>query len=555
MVTAITMAQPDTVRRASPLQIKGAIYSLCLTMYSASAAADITVTPEIETAAYGFWLRDERAGPGLDKGLAFMAVPTITLTHKGQQSSASINVKNESVWYDDSQRNHKSLTTFKGSSGVSMFDNRLSLQLNAQSGHQVRSAENNIYSDIITGSDNLSKTSSYGANLSFATLNSAAVQTKVNLSYRKFSSDRPEIADGIDSFDNDTLQASVQLAAGSRGAGAFGLLSGNISKTTRQSAQDFEREQASFIAGLPLFANLSAIVRANYQDNAGEGNNNIGGYFDTFKSYGAGLEYRFGAVSYINVTQNRSTRSGELALPDDENEDDKYYATEVYIAPSRRSSLRYRYDRQFFGRTTSVAGQYNMRTVSARLTVAETLQVLSNLDQIFEDLGIFVCPTGSQEIGDCVKPPTNNYQLQPGETLQQFFQSGFDISEELVKRRSAVFNLGYNNRRVKLNLSLSQTEDEYAESLRSRKTKAVSAVSSWQIGRLTHFQLSARHYDLSYYDVQRTDKNFSVETGFKRELNDHATVKLMFRRTVRNSSQQAFDLSENRVWLSYSHRL
>ncbi len=562
MVTATTMAQADAISqaRASHWRTKRHVFSLLLlAMYSGSGVADISVTPEIETGAYGFWLRDEQAGPGLDKGLAVMAAPAITVTHQGRQSTASFNIKNESVWYDDSQRSHKSLTSYSGSSGISMFDNRLSLQLNARSGHQVRSAQNNIFSDIITGSDNLSKTSSYGANLNFANRRSAAIQTKLNLSYRKFSSDRPDVDDGIGSFDNDSLQAAVQLAAGTRGAGAFWLVNGNVSRTNRESEQDFDSEQASLVAGLPLFANLSAIVRASYQDNANgmgnSGNSNFGGYFDTFKSYGAGLEYRFGAVSYINVTKNRSTRSAELLLPEDESDDDNYYATELYLAPSRRSSLLYRYDRQFFGRTTTVAGQYNMRTVSARLAVSEALQVLSNLDQIFEDLGIFVCPAGSQQFGDCIKPPTNNYQLQPGESLQQFFQTGFDISEELVKRRSAAFNLGYTNRRLKVNLSLSQTEDEYAESLRSSRTKQISTVSTWQIGRLTSFQLSASHYDLSYNDNERTDRNISVVTGFVRELNEHATIKLMFRRNVRNSSQQSFDLSENRVWLSYSHRL
>ncbi|GAB2929697.1 hypothetical protein [Rheinheimera gaetbuli] len=561
MVTATTMARLDTLRLARGAQRQIAVCMctmVAFTMYSASSAADITVTPEIETGAYGFWLRDELAGPGVDRGLAVMAAPAILMTHKGLQSSASLKIKNESVWYDDSQRKHKNLTSFTGNSGLSMFDNRLSLQLNAKSDHQVRNAQSNIFSDIITGSDNLSKTTSYGANLLFTNLRTAAVQTKLGLSYQKFRSERPDLDDGINSFDNNSLRATMQLSGGTRGVGAFWLLSGNVNQTSRESAQDFDSEQASFVGGLPLFGNLSAIVRASYQDNINgdvAGSGNFVNYFSTFESYGAGLEYRFGTVSYINVTQNRSSRSGEQDAADEETEEEKYYATEIFIAPSRRSSLLYRYDRQFFGRTTSVAGQYNMRLVSARLNVSESLQVLSNLEQIFEDLGIFVCPLGSQQIADCIKPPTNNYQLQPGESLQQFIQQGFDISEELVKRRSALFNLGYTQRRLKLNISLSRTEDQYAESLRSSVTKAVNVVSSWQVGRLSSFQLSASHYDMSYNDEERTDNNILVETGFERKLNEHATVKLKFRRTVRNSSQDTFNLSENRVWLSYSHRL
>ena len=562
MDTAITMVQPET-HSAERLLAKFFRYGAAcgVLLVCSPVVADVTLTPEIETAAYGFWLRDASAGGGLDKGLAFMAAPALTFSHKGQSTFANFNVKNESIWYDDSQRDHKSLTNYYASTGLALFDGRVALQLDAKSDYQVRSSQTNIFSDIITGSENLAKNSSYGASINFRNRNQSVVSIQASLAYKKLDSELPESDDGLGSFDNDTVQAALQFGAGNRAKGAFWLLSGSHNKLNRQEQGDFTSQQANLVAGLPLFSGLSAIVRASYQDNnngrenTGEGN--FFGFFRTFKSYGAGLEYRFGKTSYLNITRNRSERGGEIQLPDTDTErdEDDFYAAELYFAPSRRSSLQYTLDRQFLGRTTSIAGQYNMRSVTARLSVSETLQVLTNLDQIFEDLGIFVCPIGSQQLGDCVKPPTNNYQLQPGESLQQFFQPGFDVSEELVRRRSALFNLGYSKRRLKLNLSLSKLEDEYEESARVTQTELVNVLTSWQLGQHSRFHFSASHYDMSYSDNTRTDKNILVETGFERDLNANASVKLMFRRTERNSSEEEFDLSENRVWLSYRHKL
>ncbi len=557
MATVTTMAQARILRGQVAGCRRVRIFCFMATVLAVSPytsiAAETKVTPEIETSSYGFWLRDEQVGSGLDKGLAFMAVPAVSLTYKGPQGSSSVYLKNESVWYEDSQRSHKSLTSYSVNSGITAFDNRVSLAVNAQSGHQVRNSQNNVFSDIITGSENLSQTSSYGATLGVSSRSSSAIQTKLGVSYRKFRSEQPDADDGIGSFDNDNMQANVLLGGGRRASGAFWLINGDYNKTTRESQPDFSRQQVNAVAGLPLLFGLSFIVRGSYEDNSSD--THFSGYYDTFRSYGYGLEYRLGRASHINVTRNHSKQSGDISGSDREKDNDEYYAAEVFLAPSRRSSLSYRYDRRFWGRTAIAAGQYNMRTVSARLSVTESVQVLSNLDFILHDLGIFVCLEGARQITDCVKPPTNNYQLLPGQSFQQLFQSEFEINEELVKRRSAMFNLGYAKRRLKLSLAVSQSEDEYVESLRSIETTSVSTSSAWQINQHTALRLTASHYDMKYNDDVRTDNNILLETGVERQLNEHAKVKLMFRRTVRNSSLEAFDLSENRVWLSYSHRL
>lgn len=529
-----------------------------------SVHAETTITPEIETSSHAYWLRDQQLGSGLDKGVALLAEPSLTVSYSGAQGAGSAFIKNESVWYDDSQRNHKSLTSYLLNSGVTAFDNRLRFNMTAQSAYQVRNSQNNVFSDIITGSENLSRTDSYGAGLELASRSTATVRAKLNMSYRKFSSDQPDVDDGIGNFDNNNTQLKAQFAAGRRRSGLFWLLDATHDNTSRESLQDFSSERINSVAGLPLLSSLSVILRGNYEDNSQNnteaGNSNFSGYYRSFKSVGYGLEYRFGRASRINVTRNHASFSGDNASAGNEssgkrvgNED--YYAAEVHLVPSRRSSLTYSYDRRFFGSTSTLTGQYNLRTITARLSFSEAVQVLSNLDLVSEDLGVFVCPDGAQQITDCVRPPSSNYQLLPGQSFKQGIEQSYDVSQELVKRRAAALNLGYSNRRVKLNLTISEIEDEYVESERLTETTMLSAAAAWQISRRTSYQLSASHYDSSYADIQRADSNILVETGFEHQLNKDAKVGFMFRRTARNSSLQQFNLEENRLSLSYNHRL
>src|SRR5690606_5216475 len=104
------------------------------------------------------WLRDQQRGTGLEKGLALLAEPSLTVSYSGAQGAGSAFIKNESVWYDDSQRKNKSLTSYLLNSGVTAFDNRLRFNMTAQSAYQVRNSQNNVFSDIITGSENLART-------------------------------------------------------------------------------------------------------------------------------------------------------------------------------------------------------------------------------------------------------------------------------------------------------------------------------------------------------------------------------------------------------------
>jgi uncharacterized protein (PEP-CTERM system associated) len=301
--------------------------------------------------------------------------------------------------------------------------------------------------------------------------------------------------------------------------------------------------------GTPLLPGLSIVSRASYEQA-----DNLQRFASEFSSMGTGLEWQFGRMSRINLTRNWSekTISGPV---EDEVIDDEYTAAEVYLAPTRRTSFSYTSDQRYYGRSTEISGQYNLRFLTMRLSVSDRVDTQSFFQQTTEDLGIFVCPAGAAEFTDCFRPPSNNYQLGVGESLQQLFQNGVELSENIVKRHSESLNIGYNKNRLKLNVQFSSSEDEYLETARFNERKTWVVQSGWRLTEHADLSFSARDYEIDYQDEQRKDRNRSVELGLKTELNTHSDISFSLRRTSRNSNVNSFDVKENRVWVTYSYRL
>lgn len=504
--------------------------------------------PELETRTYGYWIRDEQASGGLDKGMAALLKPSIAFNLTGNNASSALFLQNESVWYDDSQRSHKSLDKFSWRNMFNAYDDRVSFGLSADSGYRIRDSRNGVFSDIITGTENLSKTNNYGANANFRTSSTADVNAQLGLAYNKLSSRQPELQDNYGNFDNDTLSTFLALGSSQRQSPLFWQLTGNYHKTGRDGNRgDFVSKRASATTGLPLLPSLSMIVRGSYEEN-----DNTSGYANEFTSFGAGFEYQFGHASRINVTQNWATRAVGVQQEDI---DETYLAAEVFLAPTRRTSLSYSLDRRYFGRSSNLQGQYNLKFLSVRLSVREDVQTLSSFDQIIEDLGIFVCPNDATQFTDCFRPPSNNYQLGTGESFQQLFNTELELSEELIKRRTAAMTIGYNKNRLALSVMLSRSEDLYVETERENDRNSFNVQSSWKLSQHSSLLFSGHYYDINYLTDDRQDKNLAVEIGIKRKLNEHSEIKAMLKRISRNSSVDSFDLTENRVWLSYTIRL
>uniref|UniRef100_A0A486XTE2 Glycine-rich cell wall structural protein n=1 Tax=Rheinheimera sp. BAL341 TaxID=1708203 RepID=A0A486XTE2_9GAMM len=524
-------------------------FSVAVSLSAPLYAADTEIKPELKAATYGFWLREEQNGNGLDKGLAMLLTPSLSINISDKNLTSALFYKNESVWYDDAQRSHNSLEQYSWNNVLSGFDERVRLALTAESQHQIRNSQQGVFSDIITGAENLAKNRKHGAKLDFSTRRNATVSAKLSFSYTDLRSEVPEADDSLGDFNNTFSDVSLSLGTTRRQSPFFWQLKGNYSRTVRDIGGDFVNRRLSGIMGTPLLPGVSIVNRGSHEKAA-----NLVGLASEFSSLGTGLEWQFGRVSRINFTRNWSERtfSGPVV---EEVIDEEYTAVEVYLAPTRRTSLSYISDRRYYGRSTEISGQYNLRFLTMRLSVTDGVDTQSFFEQTTEDLGIFVCPSASAEFEDCFRPPSSNYQLGVGETLQQWVYNGVELSENLVKRYSESLNIGYNKNRLTLNVQLSSSEDKYLETDRINERKSVALQSVWRLTEQADLSFTARGYEIDYRDEQRKDKNSSVELGVKTQLNAHSDISFSLRRMRRNSNVNSFDVEESRVWLTYSYRL
>ena len=108
---AITMAQINVVlKHYQQLYRTALLLGTSCSLFSLQAA-ELDIKPSLTASSYAFWLREQQQGNGLDKGLAGLLSPMLAINSTSRHVTSALSLKNESVWYDDAQRSHKSLSS------------------------------------------------------------------------------------------------------------------------------------------------------------------------------------------------------------------------------------------------------------------------------------------------------------------------------------------------------------------------------------------------------------------------------------------------------------
>ena len=335
MVMATIMAQVN----ARTLLHCGTLLIVALATLPA-IAAETQIAPKIRASSYAYQIKEFDTA-GTDEGVAIALSPSIDFSLDSKVLQTRFSWQHESLFYEDDQRRNRSYDEFAFSNIVSLFNERLTWGVNARNSYQVRNSQSGIFNDKITAGGELSEATSYGSFINLSTAAYSDLNAALRLEYNHSEYDQPDIDDGLPAFDNDSYRAGLLLASRDRSNTAFWRLEGALGKTRRQQLRDYDNRAAQAIIGLPLSSRLSLIGRGSYEFTD---NNNF--YQNQFYSYGGGIELKLGRVSWINVSVNQSTTKRF----DQEDEDTTYWATEFYLAPSRRTSLEGSYDRRYFGR-------------------------------------------------------------------------------------------------------------------------------------------------------------------------------------------------------------
>jgi len=541
----ITMAPNNCRKLRTRLAYCACLVTLaCATVMQSATAAQTRLSPELRTALYGYQL-DLSGQPDKDKGAAWEVEPSLSWLRQSAAMQTRIRWQHNTVVYKDEQRDDRHFNDLLLANRMTFLRDRISWDLNASQSYQLRNSRLGIFSDKITGGENLSRVQRYGSGLSYRSLPSSPYRVEAALSYNNTDSQSPLIDDGLFEYKTDAYSGSWLLGTNQRGLNFFWQYNGQLQEIERSRGPDVSIRNHALVMGVPFAPNFSVIGRAGAErvDNGSAVDNK-------FDYFGAGVEYRFGARSRINVTMNRSD-SSVFGQAKDTN---TYVASEFVIAPTRRTSLEGNFDRRYFGRTMSLQGRYDLRFLSMRLRMTDNIRTQNLFDREEEELGIFVCPDTATDFNDCYRPPSNLYVPVFGESLQELSIINAELREELVQTRNIGFSLGYSKNRLNLNLTLSSRETDYLETNEFNRSHNVSLDSSWRLDQRNRLTAAISYYDIDYRNEARQDKNLSLSAGYIRTLSASSDLRITARRLNRNSTLEQFDNSENRVWLEYKHR-
>ena len=507
-------------------------------------AAESLFDASLKSAVYGYQLKTAEQSNKTDD-LVWELAPTINWQRQSAAMKTRINWRHETLFYNDAQPDKRSFNEFDFNNQISFFRERLIWSLEASQAYQIRNSRLGIFSDKITGVENLSKTNRYGSELSFRNLSSAKYRTELDLSYRNYDSAAAEVDDGLLSYLTEAYDGRWLFGTNDRGLNFFWQYNGNIQRAERSTDTNVSGLFHGLVVGVPFAPKFSVIGRAGSErlDNGRE-------YDNSFDYFGAGVEFRFGARSRINVTMNRS----DSEAFGQRKETDTYAASQFLIAPTRRTSLEGSFDRRYFGRTWDLQGKYDLRFLSMRLRISDNVRTQNQFDRELEDLGIFVCPVGSTDLSGCFKPPTDKYMPVFGETLLQVRGPNSELREELVEQRNLSLTVAYSKNRLNASITLSDTELRYVESGDFSTNQGAALQLSWKLTEHSQLLANVNYYDIDYRNENRKDENLSASVSYQQQLTKRSDLRFTIRRLDRNSSIAEFENSENRVWMEYTYK-
>lgn len=511
---------------------------------AAAHAAETRFEPTLRSALYAYQIEPELS-TSKDEGAAWELSPALAWYRSAANMQTRFNWQHDSLLYKDEQRERSHYNELTFSNELTALNRRLSWEVNAQQNYQIRDSRRGIFSDKITGAENLSKVLSYGSAVRYRNIPTAKYRTEVALRFTEFDSDATLADDGFGSYETTSYSMNWAFGTSARAMNFFWLYDGVAQEIERSSDSDVSIRTHNLTLGVPFAPNISVVGRLG-----SERVDNQSNYNNKFDYFGGGLEYRFGARSRINLTVNKS----DSGVAGENSETDTYVATEFVFAPTRRTSFEGSLDRRYFGRSLVLQGKYNLRFLSIRANVSDRVLTQNLFDFEMQDLGVFVCPNNSSSFADCFRPPTNQYVPAPDENLQQLNIVSAELRQEVVKIRNTGINVGYAKNRLNLNVNLNIVTTDYVERGDESENRNIGLQASWQLNDHNKLFSNISYYDIDYSNDNRKDNNLSAAIGYQRTLTAKSEAKVTVRRLNRNSSLADFDNSENRIWLDYQYR-
>lgn len=396
------------------------------------------------------------------------------------------------------------------------FENLLSFQAAGALNYQNTNSANFLVSDFIANSDSLAKTRSNRLSSTLTLEQGDWVRGQGTASYSDTASERS--ITNNNALDNDSYQLTGNLINGDEAKYFLWSVTGTYQNTERGQANtgDFESRTGDGFIDTRIYGDWAIRLTARHEANQISDRDDTNSLVREFNSYGAGLTYRRAENRYISITANKS----DSDIEDDDGE--TFIGLDMQWALSTRTRITATYGRRFYGESASASIGYNSKYLRTSFSYTEDVTNTSRLLADPENLGVFVCPTATTSIADCFQPNSLSYTPSAGEQLVQLTSQNLEFDDNIILRKSANFQAGYDFSRVTLAFSWRYSEDDYLDEDRLRRTYSFGTNLAYKIGSYTNITSSINYANITGLGAEETFRgesdNWNASIGLEREF-------------------------------------
>ncbi|GAA0369486.1 hypothetical protein GCM10009092_37170 [Bowmanella denitrificans] len=511
----------------------------------ASQGADLEVKPTMGASVVTYKTEYPLDGEHTNNN-ALMLEPSLRTSYTSRALKAALTLKNTSVLQSkNSSELDKSFTDVNFNSNLGLWDQRI--QFNAQSSrtHRASFAGDAGLTDPILNAEELSTVQSNNASLSFTPKRPDYVGVSLRAQVGESrTQNNPTSFNPDGDLNSDNLNFNASIYQGHAIKQLYWTLSGDHLETKRSGQDDFTRRSLQARLGFALYQDWHIIAVGSDYDNEGVSNGAGPNNVDS-KSYGAGLEWRKDSGRYIGITYNKFKQL---------NNESNYVGVDLSWPFSSRTAVQASYDKRFFGDNYNLSLNHNNRTWRTRLGYNKGLTSYSQLQLVPGDPLVLVCPQGSVDGSGCFFPDSPGYEPKPDEVQVNIPTLRQELTDEIILRENAYFNLGYNRSKLLINLNYNYGYMDYLESSRSQRNRSLELSATYKLGGRTDLKLANSYVRTDSIEGSYGQEVRRYSVTLNRNVSKAANLSLTLRYLEREAEDVSRNLEDTRLTLNYIYR-
>lgn len=511
--------------------------------FSLQVLADVEIKPSISSSLIHV-TEANTSGFEFEGHEVLLLSPELEVTRTGNTWQMDLSADHTEQLQLQSGIEDVSYSNYSLNNTFSWWQDRVVFQLGASRNNQ--NIDNTFVgvSDPIFGRAEYVDVDRYNSSLLFQNSGRSNWSNSIRLGFSQTVFDEDQIQDTSSSTTNiiagDERSAQIQIQYGQRPNQFRGGLNLSFTSTDRENRGEQDAIAANLLFGIPIYDSLDLVATANMDRNMVD-NSLLQNSDLENESYGAGLAWRFGIRSNLQLTYNKDTRG----------EEEEFVGYKVEVYPNERTSLRYEQSRRFYGESHSLNLNQTGNRWSLNVNYGETLSSQTRLERTEISLGDYLCPETALSRTDCELLTEIPDEVELGFVVAEFFQPEFSLDEEVTLAKSGVASFSYQFKKASLILSYSNSETQFLERNVTRDSESYSFSFNHNMTRRNVLRVAGTQSETSGDGENRDAYNVSV--SFERKLTRKAVGTFAIKKVKNESNREINNREDTRLEVTYSY--